>query len=79
MVLAHLTEAQGGGAIVITDNQLALNVSRDEELLRVELAILHEGDCDLNLPGFDHAELARLTGGKCVRYVRPRGSSAHMR
>jgi hypothetical protein len=45
---------------VIADNQLALNAGWDEELLRVELAILHEGDYDLDLLGFDDTELARL-------------------
>jgi ParB-like chromosome segregation protein Spo0J len=59
IVLAHLSEAQRR-ALIIADNQLALNAGWDEELLRVELAILHEGDYDLDLPGFDDVELARL-------------------
>jgi ParB-like chromosome segregation protein Spo0J len=59
IVLAHLNEAQRR-ALVIADNQLALNAGWDEELLRVELAILHEGDYDLSLLGFDDMELARL-------------------
>jgi hypothetical protein len=32
----------------------------DEEMLRVELAILHEEDYDLDLIGFDDIELQRL-------------------
>jgi ParB-like chromosome segregation protein Spo0J len=59
IVLAHLNEVQRR-ALVIADNQLALNAGWDEELLRVELAILHEGDYDLELLGFDDVELARL-------------------
>ena len=59
IVLGHLSEAQRR-ALVIADNQLALNAGWDEELLRVELAMLHEGDYDLNLLGFDDVELARL-------------------
>jgi ParB-like chromosome segregation protein Spo0J len=56
IVLAHLSEAQRR-ALVIADNQLALNAGWDEELLRVELAILHEGDYNLDLLGFDDLEL----------------------
>jgi hypothetical protein len=59
IVLAHLSEEQRR-ALVIADNQLALNAGWDEELLRVELAILHEGNYDLDLLGFDDVELARL-------------------
>lgn len=42
IILAHLNEAQRR-ALVIADNQLALNAGWDEELLRVELALLHRG------------------------------------
>src|ERR1700678_2902090 len=59
IVLGHLSEAQRR-ALVIADNQLALNSGWDEELLRVELAILHEGDYPLDLLGFDDVELAQL-------------------
>jgi DNA modification methylase len=59
IVLAHLSEAQQR-ALVIADNQLALNAGWDEELLRVQLAALQEADFDLNLIGFDDVELARL-------------------
>ena len=59
IVLAHLTPAQRR-ALVIADNQLALNSGWDEELLRIELGLLKESDCDLNLIGFEDEELARL-------------------
>src|SRR3954447_15356069 len=57
--LGHLSEAQRR-ALVIADNQLALNSGWDEELLRVELAILQEADFNLDLVGFEDDELARL-------------------
>ena len=48
-------------ALVIADNQLAIKgATWDEDMLRVELAILHEEDCDLSLVGFEDAELQRL-------------------
>jgi len=59
IVLRHLTEAQKR-ALVIADNQLALNAGWDEEMLRIELAILHEADYNLDLVGFDDIELQRL-------------------
>jgi len=42
IVLDHLTPAQRR-ALVIADNQLALNATWDEEMLRAELAALEEG------------------------------------
>jgi hypothetical protein len=46
---------------VIADNQLALaGAGWDEDMLRIELAILHEEDYDLNLVGFDDIELQLL-------------------
>jgi hypothetical protein len=59
IVLSGLTEAQRR-ALVIADNQLALNAGWSDELLRVELAALQQEDFDLNLIGFDDVELARL-------------------
>src|SRR5713226_2689391 len=59
IVLDHLTEAQKR-AYVIADNQLALNAGWDDDLLRVDLAALQEEDFNLDLIGFDDAELARL-------------------
>jgi DNA modification methylase len=58
--LGHLSEAQRR-ALVIADNQLAISgASWDEETLRLELAVLREGNFDLSLVGFEDDELARL-------------------
>lgn len=59
IVLGHLTLAQRR-ALVIADNQLALNAGWDEETLRLELAALHEEDYNLDLLGFEDVELQRL-------------------
>jgi DNA modification methylase len=59
IVLGHLSEAQCR-ALVIADNQLALDAGWSEEALRVELQALQEADFDLSLVGFDDEELARL-------------------
>ncbi len=60
IVLSHLSPAQRR-ALVIADNQLAIEgAGWDEEMLRVELAILHEEDYNLELVGFDDVELQRL-------------------
>jgi DNA modification methylase len=59
IVLSNLTESQRR-ALVIADNQLALNAGWDEEILRLELAALQEEDFDLSLVGFDDEELTRL-------------------
>src|SRR5579862_2833453 len=59
IVLPHLSEAQRR-ALVIADNQLALNAGWDEEILRVELALLQDADYDLSLVGLEDDELARL-------------------
>jgi DNA modification methylase len=57
--LEHLSEAQRR-ALVVADNQLALNAGWSEETLRVELQALQEADFDLSLVGFDDEELARM-------------------
>lgn len=59
IVLAHLSQAQKR-ALVIADNQLALNAGWDDEILRVQLAALQDAEFDLNVIGFDDDELARL-------------------
>src|SRR5277367_1270371 len=60
IVLRHLSPARRR-ALVIADNQLAIEgAAWDEEMLRVELAILHEEDYNLDLVGFDDVELQRL-------------------
>lgn len=57
--LDHLSEAQLR-AYIIADNQLALNAGWDEELLATELHALNASGFDLDLLGFDDAELDRL-------------------
>ena len=59
IVLDHLTEAQKR-AYILADNQLALNAGWDDALLAAELAALQQEDFNLDLIGFDDAELARL-------------------
>jgi ParB-like chromosome segregation protein Spo0J len=59
IVLSHLSEAQRR-ALVIADNQLALNAAWDEKLLRAELAALKEQEFAVDLTGFAEQELARL-------------------
>jgi len=59
IVLEHLSEAQRH-ALVLADNQLALNAGWDEELLRSELAALTQEEFPMELIGFDQAELLRL-------------------
>lgn len=57
--LSHLTDAQKR-AYIIADNKLALNAGWDEELLRLELKDLNELDFNLDLIGFNDAELAAM-------------------
>jgi DNA modification methylase len=59
IVLDHLTETQKR-AYIIADNQLALNAGWDDDMLRIELAALQEDNFDLNVVGFDDAELAQM-------------------
>jgi DNA modification methylase len=59
IVLDHLSEAQRR-ALVIADNRLAQNAGWDEEMLRVELEALREDDFNLDLLGFEDAELEAL-------------------
>ena len=57
--LAHLSETQKR-AYVIADNKLALNSGWDEEMLALELAELREVDFDMQITGFDEAELGEF-------------------
>ena len=63
LVLSHLTDAQRR-ALVIADNQLALNAGWDEDLLRIELQALRTEDFHIDLLGFDETELTRLLAGE---------------
>src|SRR5450432_1701583 len=71
IVLRHLSPAQRR-ALVIADNQLAIaGAGWDEEMLRIELATLHQENFNMDLVGFEDVELARLlaaqetTSGLC--------------
>jgi ParB family chromosome partitioning protein len=59
IVLDHLTKAQQR-ALVIADNQLALNAGWDMELLKIELKDLDMAKFDLTLTGFDIGELTAM-------------------
>ena len=55
----HLTETQKR-AYIIADNKLSLNSGWDNELLAVELSELEGADFNLDLLGFDEAELSSI-------------------
>ena len=55
----HLTETQKR-AYIIADNKLSLNAGWDSELLAVELSELEGADFNLDLLGFDEAELSGI-------------------
>jgi hypothetical protein len=59
IVLSHLTPTQRR-ALMIADNQIATNAGWNDEMLAAELAALKEDAFDLDLLGFDDAELDRL-------------------
>ncbi|MGF0139877.1 site-specific DNA-methyltransferase [Streptococcus alactolyticus] len=57
--IEHLTEAQKR-AYIIADNKLAMNAGWDDEILSIELSDLQGADFDLDLLGFDAAEIDQL-------------------
>jgi ParB-like chromosome segregation protein Spo0J len=59
IVLSHLSPTQRR-ALMIADNQIATNAGWDEEMLAAELAALKDEAFDLDLLGFDDAEIDRL-------------------
>jgi DNA modification methylase len=59
IVLGHLSETQRR-ALVIADNQLALNAGWDEEMLRTELLALEKEGFDLDVVGFSDEELSEM-------------------
>ena len=59
--LIHLTEIQRK-AYIIADNKLALNANWDDEILKLELEMLREANCDIDILGFDDKELQSLFG-----------------
>jgi len=62
IVLAPLSEAQRR-ALVIADNRIAENAGWDRAMLAAELAALRDDDFDLELVGFDDAEIDELMAG----------------
>ena len=62
IVLDHLSETQRR-ALVLADNQLALNAGWDAEMLRVELEALQEDGFRLDIVGFSDEELENLLRG----------------
>jgi DNA modification methylase len=62
IVLSHLTPTQRR-ALMIADNAIATNAGWNEEMLAAELAALKEEAFDLDLLGFDDAEIDRLLAG----------------
>lgn len=59
VLVEHLTEAQKK-AYILADNRLAMDAGWDEELLALELENLKELDFDVELTGFDAAEIDDL-------------------
>ena len=59
IILDHLTKAQQR-ALVIADNQIALNAGWDIELLKIELKDLDMAKFDLTITGFDIGELTAM-------------------
>ena len=62
LLVEHLTEAQKR-AYIIADNRLALDAGWDEEMLRVEIAELEDLGFDLELTGFELAEIKSIDDG----------------
>jgi ParB-like chromosome segregation protein Spo0J len=65
IVLSHLTATQRR-ALMLADNQIAINSGWNEEMLAAELAALKDEAFDINLLGFDDADLDQLQFGDRV-------------
>lgn len=59
IVLDHLTKAQQR-ALVIADNQLALNAGWDMDMLKAEIEDLKLDDFDISLLGFSDSDLSEI-------------------
>ena len=68
IVLAHLSQAQQR-ALVIADNQLALDAEWDEEKLRQELAALQQQNFDIELLGFEEQHLMKLLADESLQVL----------
>src|SRR6266699_5686266 len=55
VVLDHLSETEKR-AYILVDNRLAVNAGWDDEMLRLELAVLREEELNFDLLGFDDEE-----------------------
>jgi len=62
IVLGHLTETQRR-ALVLADNQIALNAGWNADMLRIELQDIEVNGFDLNLLGFSAEEMETLLAG----------------
>ena len=62
IVLDHLSEAQRR-ALILADNRIAENAGWDNAMLASELAALRDENFDLDMIGFDEAELDELLAG----------------
>ena len=71
IVLSHLTPTQRR-ALMIADNSISANAGWNEEMLAAELAALKDEAFDLDLLGFDDAEIDRLLAGSDDEDGRPR-------
>jgi DNA modification methylase len=60
--LGHLSQTQRR-ALVIADNRLAEAAGWDEEMLAIELQALMDDEFDVDITGFDAAEIDRLLDG----------------
>ena len=69
IVLDHLSKAQQR-ALVIADNQLALNAGWDMEMLKVEIDALNFDGFELDLLGFDDKELAKILGNEAGKPIQ---------
>jgi ParB-like chromosome segregation protein Spo0J len=63
IVLDHLSKSQQR-ALVIADNQLALNAGWNMDMLKAEIEDLQLDDFDLNILGFDDKFLDGLLGAR---------------
>jgi ParB family transcriptional regulator, chromosome partitioning protein len=59
IVLDHLSKSQQR-ALVIADNQLALNAGWDMDMLKAEIETLNIDGFELDILGFDDSELQRI-------------------
>jgi ParB-like chromosome segregation protein Spo0J len=59
IILDHLTKAQQR-ALVIADNQLALNAGWDMDMLKAEIQDLKLDDFDISILGFDASALDKM-------------------